>query len=384
MGDFNGDGKIDLVAHPTITTSSPQSVFTGLVVLTGDGTGHFARKSTFSHPGAAGLTVGDFNRDGKADVAFTWGSTRVAVLFGDGIGGLGSPIDTDTGGNSQFPGNSGIVAADLNADGRPDLAAANYTIGAKVLLNGCQTGSANLLIADVNVIEGNSGTTNAVFNVSLSAPSAQTVSVSYETIDGSAFAGNDYVASSGSVTFTPGQTQGIITVPVNGDTIIESNDIFFVNLFNPTNATISKSLGTATIINDDGPQASPVQLLMEDSASPPNQLAAIDAILFVKGPFRVISFAPWFYVGPDRNTRVMVFAKNLQLNQGETAAAVEVTLSNGNYTNTTAAEDVRPVTNTDFSQVTFRLPDNPPTGICVVSLKVHGQFSNSGIIQIVQ
>jgi hypothetical protein len=80
----------------------------------------------------------------------------------------------------------------------------------------------------------------------------------------------------------------------------------------------------------------------------------------------------------------MIFAKNLQLNQGETAADVEVILANGSFTNTIFAEDVQPVANTDFVQVTFRLPDNLPAGICVVSVKVHGQFSNTGVIRIVQ
>src|SRR6185503_16821700 len=118
IGDFDGDGKTDLVAHTTITTSSPPSSFTGLVVLTGDGTGHFTRKTTFSVPSVSGLTVADLNNDAKPDVVYSLGGTHVTALLGDGNGGLSDPIEVTTPGNDQFPGNGGVAAADFNADGK--------------------------------------------------------------------------------------------------------------------------------------------------------------------------------------------------------------------------------------------------------------------------
>ena len=66
--------------------------------------------------------------------------------------------------------------------------------------------------------EGNSGTTPAVFTVSLSSASAQTITVNYATADGSAQAGRDYQAATGSLTFNPGETTKTVTVLVNGDT----------------------------------------------------------------------------------------------------------------------------------------------------------------------
>jgi hypothetical protein len=72
--------------------------------MSGDGAGHFSKKSTFfQSQGTASLTAGDFNSDGKADVAYTTGSTQVTIVYGDGIGGLGNQTDVNTGGNSRFP-----------------------------------------------------------------------------------------------------------------------------------------------------------------------------------------------------------------------------------------------------------------------------------------
>jgi len=110
----------------------------------------------------------------------------------------------------------------------------------------------SLSINDVSVTEGNTGTTNAVFTVTLSAASGQTVAVNYSTANGSATAGSDYVATSGTLTFNPGDTTKTITVVVNGDTVVEPNETFFVNLTTATNATIADGQGVGTILDDDG------------------------------------------------------------------------------------------------------------------------------------
>jgi ribosomal protein L35AE/L33A len=108
-----------------------------------------------------------------------------------------------------------------------------------------------LSIADVAVTEGNAGTVNAVFNVTLSAASGQTVRVNFATANGTAVAGSDYVASSGTLTFNPGTTSQQITVVVNGDTFTEADQTFRVNLSNPLLATILDGEGVGTITNDD-------------------------------------------------------------------------------------------------------------------------------------
>ncbi len=108
-----------------------------------------------------------------------------------------------------------------------------------------------LAIGDVTVTEGNSGTVNARFTVTLSAASASAVTVAYATADGTAGTGSDYVAKSGTLTFAAGTTQQLVDVTVNGDTTVESNETFFVNLSGPSGATIADGQGQGTITNDD-------------------------------------------------------------------------------------------------------------------------------------
>ena len=109
-----------------------------------------------------------------------------------------------------------------------------------------------LSVNDVTVTEGNSGTTNAVFTVTLGAPSARTVTVDYATADGSATSPADYAAATGPLTFAPGQTTRTVTVLVNGDLVNEGTETYFLNLSNPGNATIVDHQGGGTIIDDDG------------------------------------------------------------------------------------------------------------------------------------
>ena len=108
-----------------------------------------------------------------------------------------------------------------------------------------------ITISDVSVPEGNSGTTNAVFTVSLSAASTQTITVDYATADGTAIAPGDYVPDSDQLSFAPGETSKPITVLVNGDVANESDETFVVDLSNPVNATIGDTQGEGTITNDD-------------------------------------------------------------------------------------------------------------------------------------
>jgi len=110
---------------------------------------------------------------------------------------------------------------------------------------------ATLSISDATLIEGNAGTTNALVTVKLSAPSNPTVSVNYSTASGSAFAGSDYQAVSGTLTFNRGQTTKTILVPVFGDTLPEFNETFYVNLRNPKHATIADGQAVVTIVDDD-------------------------------------------------------------------------------------------------------------------------------------
>ena len=110
----------------------------------------------------------------------------------------------------------------------------------------------SLSIANVSKTEGNSGTSNLVFTVTLSQAAASAVTVNYATSDVSATAGTDYVAGSGTVTIPAGSTKGTFNVVVNGDTTVETDETLTVTLSGASsNATIATATATGTITNDD-------------------------------------------------------------------------------------------------------------------------------------
>jgi hypothetical protein len=109
-------------------------------------------------------------------------------------------------------------------------------------------------IADVSATEGG----NATFTVTLSAVSSQPVTVNFAAVDGTATGGSlcgpagvDYVPSAGTLDFPADSTPQTITVGICPDALDEANETFFVNLTNPTVATIGDGQGLGTIVDDD-------------------------------------------------------------------------------------------------------------------------------------
>jgi CSLREA domain-containing protein len=111
----------------------------------------------------------------------------------------------------------------------------------------------SLSINDVTHAEGGSGTTAYTFTVTLSRVFDQTVTVNYATADDSATSPSDYASASGTLTFAPGETTKQLTVQVKGERLFEPDEQFFVNLSNPSNATVADPQGVGTITNDDVP-----------------------------------------------------------------------------------------------------------------------------------
>ena len=110
---------------------------------------------------------------------------------------------------------------------------------------------------DAVVLEGNGGTRTVSINVWLSAPAGLPVTVSFATTDGTATAGADYVARTGSVVFPAGVTSRDVDVLVNGDLDFESDEEFHIDLTAPVNATIADGRGTVTIATDESPWTIP-------------------------------------------------------------------------------------------------------------------------------
>ncbi len=133
----------------------------------------------------------------------------------------------------------------------PSNAVLGRSRGTNIILN--DDSFPNVSISDAAVLEGNAGATNLLFSLSVFPPSSQTITVVYETADGSAIAPSDYRAvTNGSVTFSPGQTNATIGVTVYGDTLIEPDETFSVHLLEANNANIGAGHAIGAIINDDG------------------------------------------------------------------------------------------------------------------------------------
>jgi hypothetical protein len=131
---------------------------------------------------------------------------------------------------------------------------ADYSGDSSFLVSGAslaETVLPSLSINDVSTTEGQSGVKSLNFTVTQSPASNQTVTVAYATADGSAGAGSDYAATSGNLTFNPGDTTKTIGVTINGDQNFEPDETFFLNLSNPSNAVLVKAQGIGTILNDD-------------------------------------------------------------------------------------------------------------------------------------
>jgi len=112
------------------------------------------------------------------------------------------------------------------------------------------------------------------------APAGTNVTFDIATANGTATAGSDYVAQSlTGQTISAGSSTYSFTVLVNGDTLNEANETFFVNVTNVTNATVADGQGQGTIINDDPP---PPILNIDNSNATTKYDAATDGVLLLR------------------------------------------------------------------------------------------------------
>jgi hypothetical protein len=269
VGDVNGDGILDLVTMSFRTSSeAPVSVLLGNGAAgVGDGTFQ-APQTTLLDFNPTSLAVGDINVDGTLDLvvattifvqdgsdsyygAFGHDEGHVNVLLGRGNGSFAPPLTSVI----EYGYLTSVATGDFNGDGFLDAAATDLNLSrVSVLINDQSWGPVpppTISINNVTVTEGNTGTVNAVFTVTLSSVHDAEVTVHYTTANDSATAGNDYTAVSGDVSFAPGQTSRTITVAVLGDRLAEPTERFFVNLSNATNATIADGQGVGTIRDDE-------------------------------------------------------------------------------------------------------------------------------------
>src|SRR5207302_1161458 len=131
VGDFNGDGKLDLAVTTEAGSPAPPLPADTVSVLLGNGDGTFqaAPNSPVGTVGPSSVAVGDFNGDGVPDVAVAsaaptlsgtgTGSGTVSVLLGNGDGSFRASLNVAVGMDPRF-----VAVGDFNGDGVPDLAVA--------------------------------------------------------------------------------------------------------------------------------------------------------------------------------------------------------------------------------------------------------------------
>jgi hypothetical protein len=158
-----------------------------------------------------------------------------------------------TGGYYSFLG--AVDLADLTGDGLPELAAIDAYSNLAIIAenDGNWTSPVAFSISDFTVNEGDAGTVNATFLVSVVGNHESTVTVEFSTADYDAVAGSDYTPASGTLSFAPGVYSQTITVDVLGDHLNEADEQFFVNLSNPTGGNLVDGQGVGTILDDDTP-----------------------------------------------------------------------------------------------------------------------------------
>ncbi|MGY1458332.1 Calx-beta domain-containing protein [Luteimonas sp. A534] len=138
-----------------------------------------------------------------------------------------------------------------------------------VVAAGATSGDPVIGIGNASVVEGDAGTTELFFDVSLSRPAgAGGVTFNYATADGSATAGEDYFAKSGTTSIIAGETSATLSVTVIGDTAVEPDETFTLVLSGITGAAEGSLVGTGTIVNDDF-TVLPISAIQGDGATSP-------------------------------------------------------------------------------------------------------------------
>jgi disulfide oxidoreductase YuzD len=350
VGTINNDD-----AQPTISIND--------VTVTEGNTGTVAATFTvtLSNASSQTITMNYATADGTAAANGDYASASGTVTFTPNQ--LTQSVSITVNGDTALESNETFT---VNLSGATNATIADNQ-GAGTINN--DDGQPTISINDVSVNEG-SGATSAGFTVSLSNASDQTITVNYATANNTAIAGVDYVASNGTVTFTPGQTSQPVNVIVNGDLLSDEASLTFnVNLTAPTNATIADNQGVGTITDDDAPE------LAHEANS--QRAIALDAVTFVRDPFAVTNT---HYFGADQRTRVSLFATNLNLTPGLVVTAQAVDAQQLSHPLTVESVGTLPAF-LGFTQVVVKLPDGiVNAGDLQVTITVHGKTSNSVLI----
>ena len=247
-------------AHGRLSGNAPNLVYTPDPNFNGaDSVGFIARDSQFdSNTATVFINVLPVNdvpvATGRTVSAITETSTQIQLFATDvdgdalTVGSISRPAHgtvTVNGLIATYTSTDNYIGPDsfsyMVSDGREPSGSAAVNIN---VANG-------IVVGNVSKTETNSGINQYVFNVELLAPTTTTVTVQYATANGTAVAGSDYTAKSGTLSFRSGQTTASISIDVAGDQLFEIDEFFVLLFSNPVNAMLRNNSAAAVIINDD-------------------------------------------------------------------------------------------------------------------------------------
>ena len=259
----NSEGNNDSVVSPTLSGV----ILWGNQSATGDQIFHYnGANTTIDHSLIeGGLDGGVRNWGSGSGITDGGGNLFVDPLFTDPAAGNLSLLPTspavDAGNNAALPPglSEDLAGNDRVSNGVVDMGAYEYPSGTAPTLS----------VADVAVTEGDSGTVNATFTVSLSFVANDPITVDYSTVGASASAGTDFGAISGTLSIPALTASATVDVPVYGDTTAEGDEQFELVLSNPSEGTLGDPRAVATITGDDQPQllVSDAQVVEGDSGT---------------------------------------------------------------------------------------------------------------------
>lgn len=313
---------------------------------------------SLSHVSSQTITVNFQTANGSATAGVDYIAASGTVTFTPGQ--LTRTINITVNGETVFEPNETF---NVNLSGATNASTADSQ-GVGTITN--DDAQPSISIDDVSVAEGDSGTTSAVFTVSLSNPSSQTITVNFATANNTALAGTHYVNTSGTLTIPSGLTTQPVNVQVNGDEFNEAATLIFqVNLSAATNASISDNQGAGTIVDDDDPV-----LATEQNSQ---RAIALNALYFLRDPIAITN--PNF-LSTNLRSRVALFGTNLTLTPGLVITAEAVDAQQ--ITHQLPVEFVSSLpTFLGFTQLVLRLPDGiTVAGDLRVHITVNGRTSN--------
>ncbi len=274
-GDFDGDGFIDAGAEYDVTLAL-RNVFT----LAPGATASYTTRTVFGSGQPDALPedpvvsiVGDASGlegdSGLSPIVFSVTVDRAInspLVVGYTVEGITATEGVDFPSQNGFvtfvPGGPSTLPITVLVNGDPETEmdetfrlrltdASGGAFGRAEAIGTILNDDVELRINDITIVEGNSGTKDAVFTVSTVGAVSRSVTVGYTTVNGTATAGSDYLARGGVLTLLPGMTSATIVVPIIGDVFNELDETFSVVLVSANGGRIIDGLGIGTILNND-------------------------------------------------------------------------------------------------------------------------------------